>query len=136
MNLQEKKDYLKQYRQLDSEIRQLLLEKSEIFELGTKITPTYSAVPKGTGSGDKIQSTIEKLEKQEDKINQKIEQRMKVKEEIETALNTVTDERLKLLLLRYRYINGCTWEDIVTKMCYSYMHVYRLHGKALNATML
>ena len=62
MNLQEKKDYLKQYRQLDSEIRQLLLEKSEIFELGTKITPTYSAVPKGTGSGDKIQSTIEKLE--------------------------------------------------------------------------
>ena len=135
MNLQEKKDYLKQYRQLDSEIRQLLLEKSEIFELGPKITPTYSAVPKGTGSGDKIQSTIEKLEKQEDKINQKIEQRMKVKEEIETALNTVTDQRLKLLL-RYRYINGCTWEDIAAKMCYSYMHVYRLHGKALNAMML
>ena len=127
MNLQEKKDYLKQYRQLDSEIRQLLLEKSEIFELGTKITPTYSAVPKGTGSGDKIQSTIEKLEKQEDKINQK--------EEIETALNTVTDQRLKLLL-RYRYINGCTWEEIAAKMCYSYMHVYRLHGKALNAMML
>lgn len=44
MNLQEKKDYLKQYRQLDSEIRQLLLEKSEIFELGTKITPDRKSV--------------------------------------------------------------------------------------------
>ena len=71
MNLQEKKDYLKQYRQLDSEIRQLLLEKSEIFELGTKITPTYSAVPKGTGSGDKIQSTLKSWKSRRTKSTKK-----------------------------------------------------------------
>lgn len=72
MTIKEKKEYLKRYRKIDREVNQLLMEKDEIFSLGTKITPTYSDMPKGTGESNKIQSTIEKLEEQENKINQKI----------------------------------------------------------------
>lgn len=130
MTYQEKVKFLKRYQQIDMEINQLLLEKSEIFALGTKITPTYSNMPKGTGTSDKVQSTIEKLEAQENKINQKVDLLYKVKEDIEKALYTVKDDTLRVLL-RYRYINGLTWEKIAVNMHYTYQWVCKLHGEAL-----
>ena len=44
MTYQEKVKFLKRYKQIDKEITQLLREKSEIFSLGTKITPTCQKV--------------------------------------------------------------------------------------------
>lgn len=130
MTNQEKVKFLKRYKQIDKEINQLLLEKREIFSLGTKITPTYSNMPKCTGTSDKVQSTIEKLEAQENKINQKVDLLYKVKEDIEKALYTVKDDTLRVLL-RYRYINGLTWEKIAVNMHYTYQWVCKLHGEAL-----
>ena len=131
MTTKEKKEYLKRYRKIDREVNQLLMEKDEIFSLGTKITPTYSDMPKGTGENNKTQSTIEKLEEQEEKINKKIDLLYKVKEDIEKTLHTVEDDTLRVLL-RYRYINGLTWEEIAVTMNYDYRWILRLHGKALN----
>ena len=131
MTTKEKKEYLKRYRKIDREVNQLLMEKDEIFSLGTKITPTYSDMPKGTGENNKTQSTIEKLEEQEEKINKKIDLLYEVKEDIEKALHTVEDDTLRVLL-RYRYINGLTWEEIAVTMNYDYRWILRLHGKALN----
>lgn len=131
MTTKEKKEYLKRYRKIDREVNQLLMEKDEILSLGIKITPTYSDMPKGMGESNKIQSTIEKLEAQEEKINKKIDLLYAVKEDIEKALHTVEDDTLKLLL-RYRYINGLTWEKIAVTMNYDYRWILRLHGKALN----
>lgn len=34
-------------------------------------------------------------------------------------------------LLRYRYIEGMTWEQVAVKMNYSWRQVHRLHGDAL-----
>lgn len=130
MTNKEKKEYLKRYRKIDRELNQLIMEKDEILSLSTKITPTYSDMPKGTGESNKIQSTIEKLEAQENKINQKIYLLYEVKENIEKALHTVEDDTLRVLL-RYRYINGFTWEKIAVMMNYGYRNVTRLHGKAL-----
>ena len=113
MTTKEKKEYLKRYRKIDREVNQLLMEKDEIFSLGTKITPTYSDMPKGTGENNRTQSTIEKLEEQEEKINKKIDLLYEVKEDIEKALHTVEDDTLRVLL-RYRYINGFTWEKNAT----------------------
>lgn len=131
MTTKEKKEYLKRYRKIDREVNQLLMEKDEIFSLGTKTTPTYSDMPKGTGENNKIQSTIEKLEEQEEKINKKIDLLYEVKEDIEKTLHTVEDDTLRVLL-RYRYINGLTWEEIAVTMNYDYRWILRLHGKALN----
>lgn len=106
------------------------MEKDEIRSLGTKITPTYSDMPKGVGESDKVQSTIEKLEEQEEKINKKIELLYEVKENIEKALHTVEDDTLRVLL-RYRYMNGLTWKKIAVNMHYTYQWVCKLHGQAL-----
>lgn len=131
MTYQEKVKFLKRYKQIDKEIDQLLLEKSEIFSLGTKITPTYSDMPKGTGASDKVQSTVEKLGALEKKIDSKIDEWYEAKLNIEKAIHTVESDTLRLLL-RYRYINGWTWEKIAVEMNYAYRNVTRLHGKAIN----
>ena len=131
MTYQEKVKFLKRYKQIDKEIDQLLLEKREIFSLGTKVTPTYSDMPKGTGASDKVQSTVEKLEEYERKIDVKIDDWYEAKLNIEKAIHTVESDTLRLLL-RYRYINGWTWEKIAVEMNYAYRNVTRLHGKAIN----
>ena len=131
MTYQEKVKFLKRYKQIDKEIDQLLLEKSEIFSLGTKITPTYSDMPKGTGASDKVQSTVEKLGALEKKIDAKIDEWYEAKLNIEKAIHTVESDKFRLLL-RYRYINGWTWEKIAVEMNYAYRNVTRLHGKAIN----
>nr|DAW32997.1 MAG TPA: Protein of unknown function (DUF722) [Caudoviricetes sp.] len=131
MDYQEKVNFLKRYKQIDDEINQLLLEKREVFSLGTKITPTYSDMPKGTGASDKVQSTVEKLEEHERKIDVKIDDWYEAKLNIEKAIHTVESDTLRLLL-RYRYINGWTWEKIAVEMNYAYRNVTRLHGKAIN----
>ena len=131
MTYQEKVKFLKRYKQIDKEIDQLLREKSEIFSLGTKITPTYSDMPKGTSESDKVQSTVEKLEEYERKINIKIDDWCEAKLDIEKAIHTVESHKFRLLL-RYRYINGWTFEQIAVQMDHDYRWVRRLHRKAVN----
>ena len=131
MTYQEKVKFLKRYKQIDKEITQLLREKSEIFSLGTKITPTYSDMPKGTNESDKVQSTVEKLEEYERKIGIRIDDWCEAKLDIEKAIHTVESDALRLLI-RYRYINGWTFEKIAVQMHYDYRWVRRLHRKAVN----
>jgi len=127
----EKKEYLGRYKRLNEQVNQLLLEKQEILALGTKVTPTYSDMPHKSNIGDKTSTTIEKLEEHEQKINQKIDEFIAVKSDIERAIHTLQDETLRLLL-RYRYINGLTWENIAVRMHYSWRQIIRLHGVALD----
>lgn len=131
MTTKEKKEYLKRYRKIDREVNQLIMEKDEIIALGTRITPRYSDLPRGWGESNKVQLSVEKLEAQEEKIDKKIDLLHEVKADIEKAIQTVEDDTLKLLL-RYRYINGLTWEKIAVTMNYDYRWILRLHGKALN----
>ncbi len=131
MTNKEKKEYLGRYKRLNEQVNQLLLEKQEILALGTKVTPTYSDIPHKSNIGDKTSTTIEKLEEHEQKINQKIDEFIAVKSDIERAIHTVQDDTLRLLM-RYRYINGWTWERIAVEMHYTYQWVCQLHGKALN----
>lgn len=130
MTTKEKKEYLKRYRKIDREVNQLIMEKDEIIALGTRITPRYSDLPRGWGESNKVQLSVEKLEAQEEKIDKKIDLLHEVKADIEKAIQTVEDDTLRVLL-RYRYINGLTWEKIAVNMHYTYQWVCKLHGEAL-----
>ena len=131
MTIQEKKAYLKRYIHINKQIRQLSQEKEEILELGTKITPTYSDMPRGTGIGDKIPKVVERLVEQQKRIDEKMDELFVLRTEIEKAIDTVKDDTLKLLLT-YKYINGWTWEHIADEMNYSWRQIIRLHGMALD----
>ena len=65
----------------------------------------------------------------QDKYNAKLEELYAEQLAIEQAIETL--DVVKRQLLRYRYIDGLTWEEVCIRMNYSWKQVHRLHGAAL-----
>ena len=66
------------------------------------------------------------------KIDREIDQYIDLKTEIRGVIDRVKDEKLQLVL-RYRYIHFCSWEEIASQMGYGLRWIHTLHGKALAA---
>lgn len=49
---------------------------------------------------------------------------------IENAIEKVDDDRMRILM-RSRYIQGKTWEQICVQLNYSWRQIHYLHSKAL-----
>ncbi len=74
---------------------------------------------------------IDKIQKKEDEIAEKVEELLKLKEEIQMAIATVDDAVMELVLT-YRYINFFDWNEVANKLGYVESYVYKLHRKALS----
>lgn len=134
MTNQEKKAYLKRYRQINEEINRKMEELEMWHARATKITTSYSDLPKGTGE-DKIQLAVDKIWEIDNQINEDIDLLYDMKKKIEKAINTVPNQTLQRLL-RYRYIDGHKFEQIAIEMNYSWRQIIRLHGDALDKMSL
>lgn len=55
---------------------------------------------------------------------------LNVQREILRTIEQVPDSRYRLLL-RARYLEGMTWEQIAVEMAYSWRQMLRMHGDAL-----
>lgn len=131
MTNQEKKAYLGRYRDNEREIRRTEEEILRWESLSRKTTTTMGAAGGGSNGEDKLQAAVEKIVRWQNRLTLQLAERVRLREEIEAAIGTVEDERLRLLL-RYRYIDGWTWERIAVELNYAYRNVTRLHGRALD----
>lgn len=129
------KQYLKQAYRLN----ELIISNQE--ELSA-LRESASSIPGLDYSKDKIQTSkssgdagfvnvISKIIELEDSINADIEKMFALKNEIRSVINDVQDADEKLLL-RLRYINFNTWEDISDKLDISIRTVHRIHATALD----
>lgn len=131
MTNQEKKQYLMQYRSNEAEISRTIEELTRWESRARRVTSGWSDLPNGTRNpGDRIQMCVEKIIEAQNKLAEQIDNGVALREGIEKAIGTVADDRLRLLL-RYRYIDGYTWERIAVEMHYSWRQVVRMHGRAL-----
>lgn len=130
MTNQEKKKWLLEYRKLEQNIERDMEELQRLESRAEKITSMVSDMPKGSQQGDSLQRSVEKICELKVSLNQRIDAAVEKRKEIETVIETLEDKTLQLLL-RYRYIDGMTWEQIAVKMRYDYRWVLRLHGRAL-----
>lgn len=127
MTSEEKKEWLSRYINLNRSVDQKVEELSRLRSLCEKVTTTFSDVPKGKSD---IQNAYARLVDLQREINCDIDSFINMRDEIEPAIDTVADQTLRNIL-RYRYINGLTWEMIAERMRYSYQWVCKLHGDAL-----
>lgn len=129
------KQYLKQAYRLNELIKSNQEELSALRE-------SASCIPGIDYSKDKVQSskssgdagfvnTITKIIELENSINHDIAMCINLKNEIRTVINDVHDADEKLLL-RLRYINFNTWEEICDKLDISLRTVHRIHAAALD----
>lgn len=136
MTNQEKKELLNGYIKSKKRFGRISDAMLEVRAYATKITPLLSDMPKGGNtSGNKIERAIERLDSLAGDLEEQAVRMREAMKQVQSAIQTVPDETLQLLL-ELRYINGYTWEQIAVKMNYSYVHVCRLHGAALNQIML
>ena len=134
----EKIEFLSRYKEIDDEINRLCEELSVWRARVTKITPTYSSLPKGSQQDDKLQSAIEKIMELEQEINAEINVLQKTRKAIVLAVCTIQDRSLRKLLA-LRYLNrkeNLTWEQIANRMNYAGRHIFRLHNLALDMIQL
>lgn len=131
MTNQEKKAYLLRYRDNEREIRRLQEEILRWESQSRKTTVSFGGAGGTGGNGeDRLQIAVEKIVRLQNRLTQQVIERVRLREQIEDAIASVEDERLRLLL-RYRYIEGWTWEHIAVELLLDYRWVLRLHGKAL-----
>lgn len=129
------KEYLSRYLSTKQEIERLLEQRLQLWSMATKITPTLQGdrVQGGQNTtGDAIMAQVVDLSTE---LLHKIKQLNEILGEIESAINSIQDERLRMLL-KLHYINGKTFEEISVIMHYNYRWVTRLHGKALTKMAL
>lgn len=131
MTNQEKKKWLLEYRKLEQNIERDMEELQRLESRAEKITSMVSDMPKGGNQGDRLQLAVDRICELKVSLNQRIDAAVEKRKEIETVIETLEDKTLQLLL-RYRYIDGMTWEQIAVKMDYCWRQVVRLHGSALS----
>ena len=128
------KEWLSRGWRIDREIKELEQSKEEILTCITKTTsnPENERVDGSGGNSNEraLVVYIDKANKCAALIQERINSLVSVKSEIIGAIQKVNDSTLRALLTA-RYINFKTWEQIAVELNYSYMHVCRLHGKAL-----
>lgn len=135
MTSQEKKEFLSRYLEILAEEKDIREEIAYWESKAQKITASWSAVPSESKSSDKVQMGAIKIAELRESLMDKINQLAAVRIEIERAIGTVQDDTQRRLLRR-KYINGLTLEQIAVEMHYSYVHTCRIHGYALSNIML
>lgn len=135
MTSQEKKEFLSRYQEILAEEKDIREEIAYWESKAQKVTSSWSAVPSGGKGSDKVQMGAIKVAELRESLIDKINQLAAVRIEIERAIGTVQDDTQRRLLRR-KYINGLTLEQIAVEMHYSYVHTCRIHGYALSNIML
>ena len=127
----EKIKYLSQYRYLNSEIDRKIKYMEDCKSKIYNVTGTLSDMPRSGNRSNVIEDGIVNINEIEQNINQDIDKLVSLRTEIEGKINAIQDLKLRELM-KCRYLDCKTWEEVAYKNGYSWQHTYRLHEKALN----
>ena len=134
------KEYLSQIRLLDKKIDQRIDEKNSLLAIATGTGPcaANSGKVQSSISGSKIAQAMDRYIDLESEINQMIDQFVALRHKIIDEIQSLPDHRyVELLYLRYVKYKRIEEIDCIMKKTdgspYSYDHIFRLHGQALES---
>ena len=125
-----KKEFLNQYRNAEREIAIKLDEIVWLRAMATKVTQVLTPDKVKGGMENRREESIAKIVDMEKEIGASIDNLKKIREQVECAINAIPDANQRDVL-RLRYLNGKTWEQIAVQLEFSYQWVCKLHGRAL-----
>lgn len=131
MNIAEKKQYLLQLKVLEDQIKEADEKRIEAISTLNSTAINYSGMPTGNGKHNKIEIGIERVQEAQEKVNQLIDQKTIIKNDILLRIKQCPTRECRILL-RCKYIRFMTWAAIAKKLGMSKNHVKQyLHLKAL-----
>lgn len=126
------KEYLKRLKTLDLVIRN---KREELKTLRASLDGTGAGLG-GSGGGGKTEGGfvcgIVRIDELERQINEEIARFVSEKHRIISEINMLSDPRYVEVLYK-SYAEFKCFDDIATEMGYSYPHILRIHGAALEA---
>lgn len=130
MKKDEKCELMRRYRNIICEVENRQREIEWWRSLAEKVTHTLAPVRYTVKDGSRIENAIEKIEQHRERLAATLSALVDQCEAIESAIDAVPDARERMLL-RYRYIDGMTFESIADKMGISTRWVYEIHDSAV-----
>ena len=127
------KQYLRQAYRLNELINSDLKELAQLKGWSTSISSSnLSGMPPSStrNTEPSFVKCINKIVDLEKIINDEIDRFVELKKEIREVVNNVPDPDERLVL-RCRYIEFLTWEQVAERMNYSIKQIHRIHSKAL-----
>lgn len=130
MNNEEKKQYLRRYQEAKKRAKRIQEEIDALRSSETSPVGLGDGLPHGSGTSDlsgyaaRWDALVRELEAEK-------ERQMVTYREIRQQIRMVPDATEQEILSR-RYLLDQSWEKIAIEMKYSYRHVTKLHGYALN----
>lgn len=126
----EVKEYLNQIRYIDSEIQAHLEERRKLRQAIELKTTSYNDVKVQENNASSYDERYIKYVDMADLINEKIDTLIDLKMKVSSEIDKL-DKAEHRLLLRQRYINQKSFEEIAVQMCYDIRQIHRIHGNAL-----
>ena len=127
------KERLRQYQDIKAEQKQLktLLEEIEgpLYSAKTQRLTGMPFAPSRIGSGSAQEQMADRTDELRAKYRSKIAELEAEQLAIENAIDTLEPRQRKLL--RHRYIEGLTWEEVCVCMGYCWKQTHRIHSDAL-----
>ena len=126
------KQELQSYYWLRKNIEKLEHKLLELESEATRVTTRITHDPRGgSGNSDKLGGIVAEIISVQEKINSKLQRSYRIMAEIEHA--TVELPEREAYLIRARYIDCKSWEQIAVDMSYCWQHVHKIHSRALKA---
>lgn len=120
--LKEHIDKLKEKKQLEDEIDALYIMMK---------SPVITGMPgRHSSNKDKVGDVVARLEEKEARYLGKLAVILDEEIIIDNAIETLSISKERTVM-RYRYIEGCKWEEICVKANYSWKQLHRIHSDAL-----
>lgn len=132
---QEVRDRIKRklyaYREAEMEARQIKCELSRLeAELTAPSTSNWDGMPHGGGYSDTMADKVAALVKVQERYTAQLDRLGAAQLAVEDLIDGLEPRERRLL--RYRYINGLTWEGVCVEMSYSWKQTHNIHAKALD----
>ena len=127
------KEYLNQAQHLDALINYRLREIDYWRDLSSSVSGMkFDGMPHSPNHPTEAPFVrcLEKIDEIQRDVEDKVAYLVRLKEEINMAIDMLAS-RDEQLLLRYRYLDDFTWEEIARMLNVSLRTVHRIHGSAL-----
>lgn len=126
------KEYLNQARHLDALIHCRLREIDYWRDLSSSVSGSRfeEHLNPNRPTEAPFVRCLEKIDEIQRCVEEKVAYLVELKEEVNAAIDKLED-RDEQLLLRYRYLDNCTWEEISHMLNVSLRSVHRIHSMAL-----
>ena len=129
------KEWLNRGFKLNKEIEQLKEAKEKAKNLACSVVSNLGDERVQSSSQNSTEDKMVSYAEYSRLLFKRINELLEIQKEISEAISKLDDTVLRSLLTA-RYINFKTWEQIAVDMNYSYVHVLRLHDKALKCVKM